>query len=187
MHLYVNLVALLLAIIALGLYVAVSQYDLAKVPRDERTYIVTIAWVLAALAVVVGVVTLRTAASPAEHASIRGMYIAVAVLLVANAVIQIDDIGGDMHRGLRHGAMWASCVLAVVMASYAALRVSIWARTTANIVSVRQEYRLAPRQGDPVGAAEEVLRRRNLKNRMMERMLKTMDRMAGRSRRLTGR
>lgn len=186
MHLYATLFALLLTLVAFGLYVALAMHRLAANPRDERHYTMAIAWLWFALAVVVGVTTMRSAASPAEYGAIKAAYVTALVLLLVNAIVQMDEVGGRMDAALRKGAMWSSGLLAVLLGAAASMRIAAWERSSAALVIVRGDYRATPGR-DRVGVAEDILMRRGLRNRTMKRMLRTLEKSARRSRARTQR
>jgi hypothetical protein len=182
MHLYVNLIALLLTVIAFGVFAAVALHGMAKDEADARRYTSALAWVWFALAVVVGVTTMRSAASPGEYTAVKAAYVVAVVLLGVNAALQMDDVGGRVRMSVRKGAMWGSGLLALLLVSGATLRMVAWGRSSMQLLVVRDRYRSTP-GSDRVGVAESLLEMAGLPNRRMKRMLRSLEHSARRGRR----
>lgn len=182
MHLYVNLLSLVLAVVAFGLFAAVALHGLAKNEAEAARMLSAISWVWFALALVVGFTSMRSAASPGEYSAVKAGYVGVLLLIGANAVVQTEGLlASRVSRSVRRGAMWSAGMLAVILAAFATLRVSAWGRSSMMLTIVRNQFSESPSKD--VDTAEDLLVRGGYRNRTMKRMLRSLERSARRARR----
>jgi hypothetical protein len=177
MHLYVILFSLLLAVVAFGLFAAVALHGLAKDEAEAARMTSAISWVWFALAMVVGVTSMRSAATPGEYSAVKAAYVTVLVLIGANAAVQTEGLlASRVSRSVRRGAMWSAGMLTVILAAFATLRVTAWGRSSLMLTVVRNQFRESPTKD--VDTAEDLLIRGGYRNRTMKRMLRSLQRSA---------
>jgi hypothetical protein len=166
--------AVALSIVAALVYVA-FLYQSRGLP-DAREVSAVVSWVLFALVLLVVVQTM--AACPAEHRGIKGLYVLVVLVLLANAAVEVS--AGEAEKKRFSGLTWVSVVLALLVTLVAANRSSCWERTGRVLTAVKAEYSTIPGP-DRVAVAEDVLEASAAKPRVMKQMLRTLERAARRS------